>query len=135
MDKPKRIFARDVEWGHLTAFASGSPGHPQLGVVSGRRRQGKTYLVEALAEQTDGLYFGATQATETESLALFAAALGRHLEMAAPPRLNSWDEAIGFLFSMERSAGPIVIDEFPYLSKASPALPSILQREIDRAAS
>ena len=58
-------------------------------MVSGRRRQGKTYLVEALAEQTDGLYFGATQATETESLALFAAALGRHLEMAAPPRLNS----------------------------------------------
>ena len=135
MDKPARIFARDVEWGHLTAFASGSPGRPQLGVVSGRRRQGKTYLVEALAEQTDGLYFGATQATETESLALFADALGRHLEMAAPPRLNSWDEAISFLFSMERSAGPIVIDEFPYLSKASPALPSILQREIDRAVS
>jgi hypothetical protein len=31
--------------------------------------------------------------------------------------------------------GPVVIDEFPYLSAASPALPSILQREIDRRAS
>jgi AAA+ ATPase superfamily predicted ATPase len=135
VDKPARIFARDVEWAQLTAFVSGPPGRPQLGVVSGRRRQGKTYLVEALAEQMDGLYFGAIQATETESLALFADAVGRHLDLAAPPRLASWDEAIRFLFSMEPSAGPVVIDEFPYLTKASPALPSILQREIDRAAS
>jgi AAA+ ATPase superfamily predicted ATPase len=135
VDKPARIFARDVEWAHLTAFVSGPPGRPQLGVVSGRRRQGKTYLVEALAEQMDGLYFGANQATETESLALFADAVGRHLDLPAPPRLASWDEAIRFLFSMEPSAGPVVIDDFPYLVKASPALPSILQREMDRAAS
>lgn len=135
MQKPGRIFARDAEWRHLTAFASATPGRPQFGVVSGRRRQGKTYLVEALAEQTRGLYFGATQATETESLTMFAAAVGQHLELAAPPRLDSWDEAMRFVFSMDRSAGPVIIDEFPYLSKVSPVLPSILQREIDRAAS
>jgi uncharacterized protein len=135
MQKPGRIFARDAEWRHLTAFASATRGRPQFGVVSGRRRQGKTYLVEALAEQTRGLYFGATQATETESLTMFAAAVGQHLELAAPPRLDSWDEAMRFMFSMDRSAGPVIIDEFPYLSKASPVLPSILQREIDRAAS
>jgi AAA+ ATPase superfamily predicted ATPase len=135
MQKPGRIFARDAEWRHLTAFASATRGRPQFGVVSGRRRQGKTYLVEALAEQTRGLYFGATQATETESLTMFAAAVGQHLELAAPPRLDSWDEAMRFVFSMDRSAGPVIIDEFPYLSKVSPVLPSILQREIDRAAS
>jgi uncharacterized protein len=135
MQKPGRIFARDAEWRHLTAFASATHGRPQFGVVSGRRRQGKTYLVEALAEQTRGLYFGATQATETESLTMFAAAVGQHLELAAPPRLDSWDEAMRFVFSMDRSAGPVIIDEFPYLSKVSPVLPSILQREIDRAAS
>jgi AAA+ ATPase superfamily predicted ATPase len=135
MQKPRRIFARDAEWRHLTAFASATRGRPQFGVVSGRRRQGKTYLVEALAEQTRGLYFGATQATETESLTMFAAAVGQHLELAAPPRLDSWDEAMRFVFSMDRSAGPVIIDEFPYLSKVSPVLPSILQREIDRAAS
>ena len=135
MQKPERIFARDTEWDHLSEFTSSTSKRPQLGVVSGRRRQGKTYLVEALAEQAGGLYFGATQAIETESLALFASAVGGYMGAASPPRFDSWDEAIRFLFSLGTSAGPIVIDEFPYLSKVSPALPSILQREIDRAAS
>lgn len=135
MQKPDRIFARDTEWDHLSRFALSSSKRPHLGVVSGRRRQGKTYLVEALAEQAGGLYFGATEAIETESLNLFAAAVGNHVGASSPPRFDTWDEAIRFLFSLDRATGPVVIDEFPYLSKASPALPSILQREIDRAAS
>jgi len=135
MRKPERIFARDEEWGHLVRFASRTTDQPLLGVVTGRRRQGKTYLVQALAEQTGGMYFGATEATETESLALFAAAVGTHLGSPSPPRFDTWDDAIRFLFSLEPSTGPFVIDEFPYLSKVSPALPSILQREIDQAAS
>ncbi|MFG1819091.1 ATP-binding protein [Kribbella sp. NPDC049174] len=135
MRKPERIFARDEEWGHLVRFASRTTDQPRLGVVSGRRRQGKTYLVQALAEQTGGMYFGATEATETESLALFAAAVGTHLGSPSPPRFDTWDDAIRFLFSIDPSSGPFVIDEFPYLSKVSPALPSILQREIDQAAS
>ncbi|MEU4288338.1 ATP-binding protein [Kribbella sp. NPDC026596] len=135
MRKPERIFARDDEWSYLERFASRTANRPQLGVVSGRRRQGKTYLVQALAEQTGGLYFGATEATETESLGLFAMAVGVHLGLASPPRFESWDEAVRFVFSLDPASGPFVIDEFPYLSKVSPALPSILQREIDQAAS
>jgi AAA+ ATPase superfamily predicted ATPase len=133
MRKPDWIFARDAEWQHLSRFASGAPERPRLGVVSGRRRQGKTFLLQALAEQTGGLYFGATQATETESLSLFADALAAHTGAAAPPRFGSWDDAVRYLFALAPSTGPLVIDEFPYLSKMSPALPSILQREFDRA--
>ncbi|MCA1703028.1 MAG: ATP-binding protein, partial [Actinobacteria bacterium] len=44
-----------------------SPG-ATLGVVSGRRRQGKSYLLQALCSALDGFYFGATEATEAESL-------------------------------------------------------------------
>ena len=48
----------------------------------------------------------------------------------------SWDEAIRYLFtSGSANTGLIVLDEFPYLSKVSPSLPSILQREVDRAVS
>ncbi|MFC9686902.1 ATP-binding protein [Kribbella sp. NPDC056951] len=134
MQKPDRIFARDGEWDALVRFASGTTPHPGLGVVSGRRRQGKTFLIESLANLTGGLYFGATEATETESLALFAAALGRHLGQSSPPRLDTWDEAIRYLFALEPGVGPFIIDEFPYLTKGAPAVPSIIQREIDRAA-
>ncbi len=134
--KPSRIFDRDVEWGHLAVFASPAAGRPRLGVVSGRCRQGKTYLVEALARESGGCYFGATQATESESLRLFADAVGRAANAPVPPRFLGWDEAIRYLFAVGGSlSGPVVIDEFPYLSTVSPALPSILQREIDRAVS
>ncbi len=136
LSKPGRIFDRDVEWRHLAGFGSSAVGRPRLGVVSGRRRQGKTYLVEALARESGGCYFGATQATESESLRLFADAVGRAANAPVPPRFLGWDEAIRYLFAVGGSLpGPVVIDEFPYLSKASPVLPSILQREIDRAVS
>lgn len=134
--KPDRIFDRDVEWRHLAAFASHGGARPRLGVVSGRRRQGKTYLLEALVRETSGFYFSATQATETDSLRLFADELARDVDAPVVPHFTGWDEAIRYLFATRgRGDHPIVIDEFPYLSKVSPALPSILQREIDRAAS
>ncbi|WP_326553636.1 AAA family ATPase [Micromonospora sp. NBC_01813] len=104
-------------------------------MVSGRLRQGKTYLLEALTRQTGGLYFGATQATSAESLRLFTHALTTWLGVTAPVRFDSWDEAATYLCTLRDRPGPIVLDEFPYLSKVEPALPSILQREIDRAVS
>src|SRR4051794_3978286 len=133
IEKPEQVFDRDFEWRHLAAFVERAPGRPQLGVVSGRRRQGKTYLLATLTRQCDGFYFGATEATETESLGLFSGALAEYLGLGVPPRFLGWDEAISYLFENAAALrGPVVIDEFPYLSKATPALPSILQREIDR---
>ena len=143
--KPDRIFDRAVEWRHLGAFASRAGGPVQLGIVSGRRRQGKTFLLEELARQTGGLYFGATEATETESLLLFARALAGHLGLASPPRFDGWDDAVRYLFATSRTgtapavsspqsgSGIVVIDEFPYLSGSAPGLPSIIQRELDQA--
>jgi uncharacterized protein len=108
-------------------------GRPGLGIISGRRRQGKTYLLQALAEAYGGFYFGAVEATEAESLRQFADALARWSGAAAAPRLTSWDEAIRYLFAQGSDIPRLVaIDEFPYLTTAAPALPSILQREIDQ---
>ncbi|OHV44246.1 ATPase [Pseudofrankia sp. BMG5.36] len=136
MLKPEQVYDRDFEWGHLTAFARRTGGQAQLGIVSGRRRQGKTFLLEAIARESGGLYFGATQATEAESLQLFADVLAERIDLPVPPRFASWDEAVVYLFSVGAPLpGPVVIDEFPYLSTVSPALPSILQREMDRAVS
>jgi len=133
--KPERIFDRDVEWSQLTGFIS-RPGRvrPGLGIISGRRRQGKTYLLQALVEAHGGFYFGAVEATEAESLRQFADALARWSGAAVPPRLASWDEAMRYLFTRDAVGVPglVAIDEFPYLSTAAPALPSILQREIDQ---
>ena len=42
--KPDRMFARSWEWSELTAFAADPEPGATLGVVSGRRRQGKTVM-------------------------------------------------------------------------------------------
>ncbi|MFI6597946.1 ATP-binding protein [Nonomuraea sp. NPDC050536] len=132
--KPDRIFNRDFEWRHLTRFAERTGRTAQLGVVSGRRRQGKTFLVEALADATNGFYFSATEATETESLHLFSLALSEYVQAPTPFRFTAWDEAIRQLFAISAERRELmVIDEFPYLSGVTPALPSIIQRELDRA--
>jgi hypothetical protein len=70
--------------------------HAMLGVVSGRRRMGKTYLLRALAEQMGGFYFGATSATEGESLRQFGAALAQHAGSPAPFAFATWDDAISW---------------------------------------
>ena len=50
--KPDHVFDRDREWAGLTRFAANPHRGVLLGVVSGRRRQGKSFLLEALTSAT-----------------------------------------------------------------------------------
>ena len=128
--KPARIFDRDVEWNGLVSFAADARPGATLGVVSGRRRQGKSYLLQALADAMDGIYFPALELTEAVSLRLFTDELIRFSRSPVPP-FRDWLDAIIYLFRFTGDrAVPVVIDEFPYLVKASPALASIIQREL-----
>lgn len=135
MDKPAGMFDRDFEWAELTRFATYAAPQATLGVISGRRRQGKTFLLDALASATGGFMFTATETTETDALRQFGDALATHVGEPGPFRFASWDEAATRLMRIA-TAGPtvVVIDEFPFLAKASPALPSIIQRALDPTA-
>jgi uncharacterized protein len=131
LNKPAWVFDREREWQGLTAFVADPSPRATLGVVSGRRRQGKSYLLQALAQETGGLYFAATEATEAESLRLFADALVRYTREPIEQPFRDWNDAIGYLLSQFTGEPTLVVlDEFPFLSRVSPALPSILQREL-----
>ena len=54
MRKPGDMFDRDFEWVELVSFAADARPGATLGVVSGRRRQGKTFLLRALCQATGG---------------------------------------------------------------------------------
>jgi AAA+ ATPase superfamily predicted ATPase len=127
--KPGHIFDRDREWDGLVKFVASPDPDVRLGIVSGRRRQGKTYLLDAAASAVDGFFYTATEDTEADALANFGRALG---EWSGGGRyaFADWDEALDRLFAVAADR-LIVIDEFPYLSKASPALPSLLQRALE----
>jgi hypothetical protein len=135
VEKPAEIFDRDVEWDELVRFARLPHGGARLGVVSGRRRQGKTFLLDALVRAGGGFMFTATESSQADALRQYGEALGGFLGEATPLRFVNWDEAITRTMTLAPGGPlPVVIDEFPFLARASPALPSIIQRAFDPAA-
>ncbi|MFW6690083.1 AAA family ATPase [Streptomyces sp. MAR4 CNX-425] len=133
MDRPAEMFDRGFEWSELARFAALPGSRATLGVVSGRRRQGKTFLLDALIRASGGFMFTATETTEADALRQFGAALARYRDQPTPFRFADWDEAVTELMRIADGGGPVtaVIDEFPFVAKASPALPSIIQRALD----
>lgn len=107
----------------------------QMMVVLGRRRVGKTALLDEFAKGRRTLYFTARQQTTANNLRDFTRTLMRFLSMPeGMPAFPDWGSAIDFLV---REAGRIgerflfVFDEFPYAAMADSSLPSVLQIAID----
>jgi uncharacterized protein len=95
--KPADMFDRDREWSQLKGFIEDGRAGATLGVVSGRRRQGKIFLLEAACQQAGGFYFSAQEATEAESLSLIGAALTRYVNPVAPITPADWPTVIDIL--------------------------------------
>lgn len=133
IEKPADVFARDHEWAALAGFATDAQPGATLGIVSGRRRQGKTLLLQELCAALGGFYFVATEATATDSLRLLAHSLAEHTGSRVPLALSTWEDAVDALLDLgadsERGV-PVVLDEFPYLCHASPELPSVVQKAL-----
>ncbi|WP_198154178.1 ATP-binding protein [Catenuloplanes japonicus] len=126
--KPPGMFDREREWRALASFATDPGAGATLGIVSGRRRQGKTYLLRALCAATGGFYFSADEAADRESLNRLGVTLAEHTGAPAPFTFDTWHAAIDALLALGRERRiPVVIDEFPYLVRANPQLPSIIQ--------
>ncbi|MGH3278140.1 MAG: AAA family ATPase [Trebonia sp.] len=131
--RPPEVFDREHEWEVLASFA-GDPRLPRLGIVSGRRRQGKSFLLRRLCSVATvrGSYALAQEQTRQLALEMLADSLGRQLGIPAAVRFPGWDDALRFFF--QQAAGRlIVIDEFPFLLRHSPELPSVIQSLYDEA--
>jgi len=107
----------------------------QLVLVYGRRRIGKSYLLEQFATGKPTVFYQATQQTEGSELASFTAAVRAVLgEGALPPGYDfpGWGEALDFLSARNGERLVIILDEFPYLAASTTGLPSVVQRWWDR---
>ena len=104
----------------------------QMVVIYGRRRVGKTTLVDRFAQGKPTLYFTAQQKSSLQNLALFSQVVYEFFAMPSETGpFASW--SAGFSFVAQRAQEPFVFvfDEFPYAAEADPSLPSILQTSID----
>jgi uncharacterized protein len=116
-------------------------GKPELIVLHGRRRVGKSALLARFARNRPVAYYVAAQQLERDQLADLGRSLGplsTGFRAGRPPRLafGDWDELLSVVVeaSQHRRIG-LILDEFPYLAQATSALPSLIQRWWDAAGS
>jgi len=106
---------------------------PSLIIVIGRRRVGKSFLLERAFAGERVISFQGDEQDENHQLELFAAEAGRVLLGSDALRFSTWDAALSFLGEQARTAPmTIILDEFQWLKYAQPALDSIIQRHWDR---
>jgi uncharacterized protein len=124
------MIGRDREMSSLREFANASVAAATLGLVWGRRRTGKSMMLERLVAETDGVYFHALRGSGSEALREIGAVLAKASGAAAPLRLESWEEAVSAILALgAQRPRTVVLDEFPYLLEHTPELDSIIQRQ------
>ena len=108
-------------------------GKFQMAVVYGRRRVGKTALLEEFSKGKRTLFFTAQQKSNALNLLSFSQATYGFYGMASAGAFPTWEDALCFIAHREQARDPMVLvfDEFPYAAQADPSLPSTLQVLID----
>jgi hypothetical protein len=128
-----RLLGRDAERARLErAWTAARRGQPQLVVVWGRRRVGKTFLLAHVVRGKRAVFFGATQQAEHVELARLAEAvrrdLGDRVADLAGGAFASWEAALRFFAALAATEPLVVVlDEVPYLARSTPGFPSIVQ--------
>ena len=103
-------------------------------VIYGRRRVGKTALINEFCKDKPTIFFSALNTTEKENLEALSKSIMsfERPDMESAPEFRSYDAALDELTALLKNNRLVfVIDEYPYLAKAKPAVSAMLQHIID----
>jgi len=103
---------------------------PEFLVVYGRRRCGKSRLLQEVTRKID-IYFAADQREKPLQIEGFAREISRQIPGFDRVTYPSWEVLFQALNARMEVGKWIVLDEFPYLVSSAPELPSILQKVFD----
>ena len=99
-------------------------------VVYGRRRLGKSTLLKKILSSND-VYFMADQTERPHQISLLAKELGLRFDGFDHVEYPNWESLFEALNHRVNKGFTLCIDEFPYLAKSAPELPSVLQKILD----
>lgn len=102
---------------------------PGLYVLYGRRRIGKSTLIGQWAKKRKVYQSQAVEGSQGLQISQLFSDIQELIPNGIIPR--TWSELFSSL-SLVKNPAILVIDEFPYLVKTSPELPSIIQKWVDR---
>ena len=106
----------------------------QMVVVYGRRRVGKTTLINEFCRGKRTLSFTALEQSDSDNLADFNRAVASFFGLpASMGGFSSWADALSYVAERAQEERFVfVFDEFPYAAQRNEALPSIFQVAIDK---
>ncbi len=104
----------------------------QLFVLYGRRRVGKTTLLNEFCKDKAAIFYSAEQSNDKRNLEKFSTQVFQfYCETTLEP-FSSWENALTYIDERQKEKRLVlVLDEFPYLVKKNRALLSTLQHLID----
>lgn len=103
-------------------------------VIYGRRRVGKTALINEFCKGKPTVYFSALSASSQENLEALSKAIYtcKNPDSSVAPTYRSYEDALDEITAMAKQQRLVfVIDEYPYLAKAEKSFSSRLQHIID----
>ncbi len=102
----------------------------KFAVVYGRRRLGKSTLIKRVLTQRD-VYYMAGNLVNAVQMGMLQEQLSRKFPEIGMAEFSRWEELLLMLNRLTTEQFTLCLDEFPYMVKHSPELPSILQRILD----
>ena len=104
----------------------------QLFVLYGRRRVGKTTLLNEFCRDKDTIFYSAEQSNNKNNLEKFSELVFNFYNETNLESFSSWTNALSYINERQKDKRLVlVIDEFLYLVKKNKALLSELQHLID----
>jgi AAA+ ATPase superfamily predicted ATPase len=106
----------------------------QFPVIYGRRRVGKTALINEFIKGKDAIYFTGIETNAKQNLENFSKSIFNYTSgVNVNPVFSSFQEALEYVFMLaEKKRIVLAIDEYPYLARSYGAIASILQVLIDK---
>lgn len=106
----------------------------EFAVIYGRRRVGKTALINHFIDDKESIYFMGVESNEKQNLENFSKSIIEYSSgIEAETSFLSFQAALEYVFKLsERKRLILVIDEYPYVARSSKSLASTLQLLIDK---
>lgn len=103
---------------------------PKFVVVFGRRRLGKSTLIKRVLTTND-IYYMAGDLVDNVQLEMLQELLAQKFPEIGMAKFDNWEDLFMMLNRLTDRQFTLCLDEFPYMVKHSPGLPSIIQRILD----
>ena len=106
----------------------------EFAVIYGRRRVGKTALINEFIGDKKSIYFMGVESNAKQNLENFSKSIIEYNSgIVADTSFQSFQSALEYVFELSRNERIIlVIDEYPYVARSSKSLASTLQMLIDK---